>query len=123
MSVFLLHFTHCLVVVVAVVWSCDEGTVNNYSQQHLRFHSDHPVTAPVSSVQQAYTIGGPQHAEEFQRERRDLLSGAHGRQPIRHGAGLGGRRQQEEALQLERAGGRHRWQPAQPQHLSDQWPW
>lgn len=106
-----------------MVHSWYEGTVNNYSHSNINPSTPTTPSRRLSSVQQADTIGGPQHAEELQRERGDLLSGAHRRQPVRHGAGHGVWRRQEEALQLERSGGGDRWQPSQPQHFPDQWPW
>ena len=83
-------------------------------------HHSRSVSISFFSLQSAVTIGGPQHAEELQCERRDLHAGAHRRQPVRHSAGHGRWRQQEETVQPQRSCGGHRWQPTQPQHFTDQ---
>lgn len=109
----------CCCATVKVQYTRSKRELNN------NIYQTHQVTKSrfAFSLQSAdASVHGPQHAEEFQRERRDLHPGAHRRQPIRHGAGHGGQRQQEETLQPQRAGGGHRWQPSQPQHVADQRP-
>lgn len=109
----------CCCATVKVQYTLSKRELNN------DIYQTHQVTESTCafSLQSAdASVHGPQHAEELQRERRDLHPGAHRRQPIRYGAGHGGQRQQEETLQPQRAGGGHRWQPSQPQHIADQRP-